>query len=359
MAEDADESEKTEDPTAKRLQKARSDGNIAKSRELDSFMLLLLAVIIFTVLGPWVAVKIMMEVRVYFADIADIPSDIVSFGLLLKETLINSMLYSAVIILPLVVAYLVSSISQNGLVWAPGTITKIQLSRLSPLKGLQKYIQAQQWVEFIKGLIKIAIVCVTGYVILAPQLDKILAVIHLPISNLFDEMLILLIQVIVALIIIMGIIAIADLLFQRFNHQKKLRMTRKEVKDEHKEREGNPEIKRRLMQIRMERYRNMLVQVIPESDVVITNPTHFAVVLKYDQFSHEAPVVTAKGQDHMAMLIRKIANEHDVPIIENPPLARALYDLVEVGQEIFEDHYQAVAEIIRYVYDLKNKKLAA
>ena len=359
MSEDADESQKTEEPTAKRLQKARSEGQIPKSREFISFMMLLVAVLLFTVIGPWAAKALMSDMRFFLAEFAYFEFTPTSIGVLMKKTLLSLVMITAPIILPFVLMYIISNIAQNGLVWSPKAITKIDLKRLSPLSGLKRFVSAQNMVEFIKGILKIVIVGVIGVAIITPQIDVILFSLYKDYAGIFDDMLALVLQLIFASIVIMGFVAAADIAFQRYNNNKKLRMTKHEVKEENKEREGNPEVKRRLRQIRMERYNQMLTKIIPEADVVITNPTHFAVVLQYDQLVHEAPILTAKGQDHMAMLIRRLANDNDVPIVENPPLARAIYDNVEIGQEIQEEYYNAVAEVIRYVYDLRNKKTAA
>jgi flagellar biosynthetic protein FlhB len=153
----------------------------------------------------------------------------------------------------------------------------------------------------------------------------------------------------------MFFIAILDVLYQRFEHIKSLRMTKQEIKDEYKQQEGDPHIKQRLRQLRAERARNRMMAAIPTSDVVVTNPTHYAVALKYDNASMQAPKVVAKGIDYMALNIRRIAEENDITIVENPPLARALYAAVEIDREIPFEHYKAVAEVISYVYKLKGK----
>lgn len=358
MAEDADESQKTEEPTAKRLAKARSEGQLPKSREFTSFLMMLVAVFLFSVVGPWAAEKFTVNLRFFLGEIAYFDFNIDSVGMLMRETMMMSALYLSPLILPFIAIYIIANILQNGLVWAPKSIMKWDLKKISPLAGLKRFASAQNMIEFVKGLIKLGIVCAIGYNIITPQLEEILFIINEEYTALFSEMIILVLQLVTATIVVMGFVSAADVAFQRYDNKKKLRMTKHEVKEENKEREGSVEIKRRLRQIRMERYQKMLVKIIPEADVVITNPTHFAVVLKYEQMTHEAPLLTAKGQDHMAMLIRRLADEHDVPIVENPPLARTIYDNVEVGEEILEEHYAAVAEVIKYVYGLKGKKIA-
>jgi flagellar biosynthetic protein FlhB len=168
----------------------------------------------------------------------------------------------------------------------------------------------------------------------------------------------LIVMVLMFTVITMAILSAVDLVYTRWLHKEKLKMTKQEVKDEHKETEGDPKIKGRIRALRMERHRKRMMTAVPKATVVITNPTHFAVALKYDMDSMAAPLVVAKGADYLAKRIRQVAETHEVPVVENPPLARALYAAVEVDQEIPQEHYKAVAEIIGYVMRLKGKLLA-
>jgi len=165
----------------------------------------------------------------------------------------------------------------------------------------------------------------------------------------------MIVMLLLVVVLIMAVMASADLAYQRWSHNEKLKMTKQEVKDEHKESEGDPKIKGRIRALRMERHRKRMMANVPKATVVITNPTHYAIALKYDMESMAAPILVAKGVDYLAKRIRQIAETHDVPIMENPPLARALYAAVEVDQEIPEEHYKAVAEVIGYVMRLKGK----
>jgi len=163
------------------------------------------------------------------------------------------------------------------------------------------------------------------------------------------------VKVVIAVLSVMTIVTLIDVLYQRYQHLKEMRMTKQQVKDEHKQSEGDPMIKGRLRQIRAERARKRMMAAVPEADVVITNPTHFAVALKYDQATMAAPKLLAKGVDNLAFKIREVAEENDIPIVENPPVARALHAAVDIDQEIPPEHYKAVAEIIGYVMNLKRR----
>jgi flagellar biosynthetic protein FlhB len=164
-------------------------------------------------------------------------------------------------------------------------------------------------------------------------------------------------RVLIGAAIVMAVLAVLDLIYERLKYRQNLRMSRQDIRDEYKQTEGSPEIKSKLRELRQERARNRMMQAVPEADVVITNPTHFAIALAYNMERMAAPKVVAKGQDFVALKIREIAEENEIPIVENPPLAQALYRSADIDEEIPLEHYQAVADVIRYVYALKNKKL--
>ena len=179
------------------------------------------------------------------------------------------------------------------------------------------------------------------------------------VRQLLEEIQTLVVRLLIGAAAIMAVIAVADYIYQKYEHIKQLKMSRQEIRDEHKQSEGDPHVKARLRQIRHERARQRMMSAVPQADVVVTNPTHFAVALKYDTETMAAPVVVAKGVDNVAFRIREVADENDVPIVENPPLARALFGGVELDQQIPEEHYQAVAQIISYVYRLKGRRMTA
>jgi flagellar biosynthetic protein FlhB len=246
-----------------------------------------------------------------------------------------------------------ASLIQNrpGIAWE-----KIQpdLSRLSPIEGAKRLFSVLSAVEFVKNLLKIAIVAAVVTAVVWPQIHRLPGLITMEVANLPAQISKIVVLIFGGVIAIMATIAAADILYQKMRHFGQLRMTRQEVRDEHKQSEGDPLIKARLRSIRQERSRKRMMAAVPKADVVITNPTHYAVALKYDDATMSAPTVVAKGQDDMARRIRELAAEHRVPVVQNPPLARALY-AVDVDREVPPEHYRAVAEVIGFVMRLRGR----
>ncbi|MEM6492688.1 MAG: flagellar type III secretion system protein FlhB, partial [Pseudomonadota bacterium] len=209
-------------------------------------------------------------------------------------------------------------------------------------------------VEFGKSFFKLILIGGACALVIIPQMDFMPRMVGQSTTSMIGDLWDAVLLIVIVVLALMTVIAGIDFLYQRYEHDKKLRMTKQQVKDEYKQTEGDPQIKARLRQIRTQRARARMMQNVPESDVVVTNPTHYAVALKYDQGEMAAPKVTAKGQDLVALKIREIAEENEVPIVENPPLARALHAGVELEEEVPPEHYQAVAEIIGYVMRLKS-----
>jgi len=251
-----------------------------------------------------------------------------------------------------------AGLAQNGVLFATKSMEP-KPEKISPVAGMKRMFSAKSLAEFIKGILKIAIVAAVGIMLVMPEFSRLDILPTLPVSQLLDEINYLVLRLFTGVIAILFVIAVADLVFQRYQHRKQLRMTRQEVREEHKQLEGDPHVKARLRQIRTERARQRMMQAVPEADVVVTNPTHYAVALKYEPDEMEAPRVVAKGQDHLAQKIRELAVEHDVSIVENKPLARALFASVEVGDEVPPEHYKAVAQIISYVFNLKGRAMPA
>ena len=212
-------------------------------------------------------------------------------------------------------------------------------------------------VEFIKGIIKLAIVACIVYLSLMSDIQDMLIYPQFDIGQIIYKIQQVVNHIMLYVCIFLAIIAVADYSYQRFEYIKSLRMTKEEVKEEFKQAEGSPEIKKKLKSIRLERAQNRMMLDVPDAEVVITNPTHYSIALQYKPKEMNAPILVAKGVDHIALKIREIANDNEVPLIENKPLARALYDNVEIGDEVPTEHYETIAEIISYVYKLKGKKI--
>lgn len=355
MAE-GDDQEKTEEPTSKKLQDAFEKGNVPFSREVGSFLMLFFLAL--TV--AWYAPKILRGTRDllsgFISDSGTMAVDFVGVSIILKHLAIGGVGVLAIPLLGSVIVALAAGLLQNGIVISSESI-KPKLSKINPLEGLKRIFSMRTAIEFIKNITKITIVCVVSFMAVYPELHGIQ---HLPNDSGLAILMFLLklaTRLTVGIAIAMFFIALFDLVYQRIHHMNSLRMTKQEIKDEYKQTEGDPVIKQRLRQLRQEKAKQRMMAEVPKSDVVITNPTHFAVALSYRPREHSAPVVVAKGQDLIALRIRDLAEEHEVPVIQNPPLARALFNSTEIDQEVPIEHYEAVAKIISYVYQLKGRKI--
>jgi flagellar biosynthesis protein FlhB len=232
---------------------------------------------------------------------------------------------------------------------------KPNLNKLNPLPAFTRLFSMQNGLELIKGLVKMAVVGIVCFIILKPMMISVEHYAGMPMEVLLTEIQYLVVKLFLWVTIIIFFLAAGDFLYQRFQYAKKMRMSKHDQKEEYKQQEGDPIVKGRLRQMRFDKARRRMMQAVPKADVVVTNPTHFAVALKYDQSANSAPVVLAKGADAVAAKIREIAKENNIPLVENPPLARALYATVEIDQEIPPEHYKAMAEVISYVFKLKNR----
>ncbi len=353
MAEQ-DDTEKTEQPTQKRLDEARRKGQVASSREVNHWFMILGGAVWLAMFAPATlegAVLALLRfveqphlIRVDAGGMREIGLDLlgrvglllaVPFGLFLAAAIAGGLL-------------------QHGFLLSAQAI-KPKLSKLSPVAGLKRQFSLRALAEFGKGLLKLAVVGTVGTLLLIPEFERLELSVGLEMPALLRLVDGLAGRLLVAVLAVMTVVAAADFLYQKYEHIKQLRMSRQELKEEFKQTEGDPTIKQRLRQIRMERSRRRMLAAVPTADVVITNPTHFAVALKYDPERMSAPRLVAKGADHLAARIREVARENGVPLVENPPLARALHAGVELDQEIPAEHYRAVAEIISYVWKLKGR----
>jgi len=352
--DDQDESSKTEDPTPKKLEEARKKGQVAISREVNNWIMILAGTVVILALGPAMMRDFAMMLRTYIEQAHDIPPMPGGMQFAVVEALRETL---KIIMLPLIfllVAAVIGPLAQVGPLFAP-EIIKMDISKISPMKGFSRLFSMKSIMEFIKGLLKLAVVSVVGFLILKPFFGSIDHMVGLPIPLMMDETKILVTKLLIGILVVLFIIAVMDLVYQRYEHMKKMRMTKQELKDEYRQSEGDPHVKAKLRQLRQERARARMMQAVPTADVVITNPTHYSVALKYDPDKDDAPVLVAKGVDELAMRIRETAREHDVIILPNPPLARVLFDTVDLDEAVPAEHYKAVAEIISYVFKLKGK----
>lgn len=355
MAESDDDSQKTEQPTEKRLRDAVEKGQVIYSREVTNFFLVLALTIIIATLIPDLFKKTVSSLNPYLESSYDLLITKDNVGKIFKDILL---IIFKIIIIPtsfIMIAGLTSTFIQAGGINFSSSPLSPKLEKISLIKGAKRIFSISSVVEFIKGIVKIIVVALTAYLVVRPELNRLNQIhdydIRFGLIFLFD----LTIKMLIAICCILFFIALFDYLYQRYKYYNQLKMTKHEIKEEYKQSEGNPEIKAKLRRLRSERARQRLSTIVPKSTVILTNPTHYSVALEYDKEFSPTPKVIAKGQDFLALRIREIAKKHDIPIIENKPLARALYNSVEIGQEIPVSYYKAVAEIISYVYKLKNK----
>jgi flagellar biosynthetic protein FlhB len=351
---DEDQDQKTEQPTQKRLDEALEKGNVPFSREVGSFLMLGTLAITVSWFLPDIFKNTYILLLPFIANADQLATDQAGIGQLLWRAAWGGL---GVIALPLVACIVVAfaaSFLQNGIIISTEPIMP-KLEKISPLAGLKRMFSMRSLVEFLKSLVKIIVVGVVAFVAIYPELSHIKQLPNSTTEAMLIYLSMLALRMIIGIVIAMFFIAIFDLIFQRFQYAKSLRMSRQEIKDEYKQSEGDPIIKQRLRQLRQERARKRMMAAVPEADVVITNPTHFAVALKYDTATMKAPTVVAKGQDLIALKIREVAEENKVPIVQNPPLAQALFSSTDIDEEIPLTHYEAVAKVISYVYQLKGK----
>ncbi len=349
-----DDSQKTEDPTRKRIEESRKKGQVALSREVNNWLMIFAGTMLLAFMSRGVLGDLETHLKTYIEFAHGLPT--MPGG---AEQILGQSFFEVVKILFLPLLFLmaiafIGPFGQVGPLFSVEAITP-KLSKISPISGFKRLFSRRSLMEFLKGLLKLAAVSVVGVMILRPYLGAIDHMVGLPLPLLLDEMLHIVIRMLIGVLIVLVVVAAIDLSFQRMDHMRKLRMSKQEVKDEYKQSEGDPHVKGRLRQLRIERARRRMMAAVPEADVVITNPTHFAIALKYDPDQMEAPVCIAKGQDHLALKIREIANDNEVEIVENPPLARALFDSVELDEVIPIEHYKAVAEVISFVFRKKGK----
>lgn len=356
--DDQDDAQKTEDPSQRKLEEAAKKGDIVQSQELKHWMMLVAGALAFLIAGKQLAQTVSDQSAGLILHAHEI---VVDGGSMLRLARDSGGAILVALALPLgilLIGGLAGNLVQSKPVF---TLEKIKpkLSKISPIAGFKRLFSMQRLVEFLKTVAKLVISGSAIFIVMWPRRGMLAELISQPMQATTEAIASLSMLVLLAVIVAMAGIAGLDFLFQKQDHTKKMRMTRQEVKDEHKQMEGDPQVKGRLRQIRMERSRRRMMAAVPSADVVITNPTHFAVALRYKHGETRVPVLVAKGIDAVAMRIRAVATEHDIPMVENPPLARALHAGVEIDEEIPPEHYQAVAEIIGYVLRLKRGVRAA
>jgi flagellar biosynthetic protein FlhB len=355
MADDnQDESQKTEEPTQKKLDDARDKGQVAVSREVNHWFMILAGTIMVMMLLP----SAMADFGLVFTKFLEQPHlisiDLVAMKDLLRETWQESVMAMLPMLVLFVLAAIAAGLIQNGLIISTEQM-KPKLEKISLGKGIKRLFSMKSIAEFVKGVAKLVIVAAVAVAIVWPAFSGFERLPTMEMMGWVGEMHDLTIRLLIGVLAIVSLIAVLDYLFQKMQHLKQMRMSRQDIKDEMKQSEGDPQVRGRLRQIRRERAQQRMMQAVPEASVVIANPTHYSIALKYELNDMSAPVVLAKGIDAVALRIREVAEENNIPVVRNIALARALYAGAEIGDEIPTEHFKAVAEIIGYVLRLKGK----
>ncbi len=354
MAEGAsDDAERSEEPTQKKLDDARKKGDVAKSQEVNTWFMLAAGGLVLAMFAPGSAHDLAMSMRGVFEHAHRIsmePGGAVRFG---REAALAGLAALALPLIVFMVAGALGNLVQHGLLWTTEPV-KPKLSKISPMAGFKRIFSKQSFVTFLKGIFKIVLVGGVVTAVVWPDRERLAMTAAMDVATLAPLAREMTLSVFGAVVAVLAVLAAADYIFQRQTWHEKQRMSVRELKEEYKQQEGDPLIKARIRQLRHERARRRMMAEVPAATVVITNPTHYAVALKYET-GMGAPVCVAKGADAVALRIREVAAEHSVPVVENPPLARALFATVEIDGTIPAEHYKAVAEVIGYVYGIRRK----
>lgn len=355
MAEGEDKSEKTEQPSQRKLQKAREKGDVPKSQEIPGWFVLAAGLGVIAIMSPSLGRALADTLALYFTNAHQIPLDGGGAMDLMSASVIRVALIMGLAFAVILLAGIMGHYVQQGLLFTAEKI-KPKISKLNPVEGVKRILGPQGWMNFIKGVGKMGLVGVAIAIALWPRRD---ALATLPTLDMLGVVALLrdaAISLIVAALIVYALIALADYAFQRQQFIQRNKMSRKELRDEFKDTEGDPHVRAKLRQIRNERAQKRMMANVPDAAVIVTNPTHYAVALKYEQGITPAPICIAKGVDQAALRIREIAKEHDIPIVEDPPLARALHAGADIDEMIPVEHYAAVAKVIGYVLSLAGRQ---
>lgn len=353
MAED-NKDQKTEEPTSKRVSDTEEKGNFAHSREINSSFILLAALLGFMILGEQSTRTVMGSWNGMFAESWTLqltPEE-------LYKVTVNAMKAFAKIVGPFLILIMLAGLASNilqigGLRFSSHPLVP-KFNKLNPLTGFGRIFSKNSVMELFKSLFKVGIITVISYFVIKSHWNEIPPLMGVGVGQILSFMGFVALEIIFNVLLVMIFLALLDFAFQKFTYRENLRMTKQEIKEERKETDGNPQIKQRIRTVQMEMARKRMMSAVPDADVIVTNPTHISVAIKYDTKKFAAPLVVAKGVGPIALRIREIAKENGVPLVEDKPLARTLNKTVQVGQMIPTSLYKAVAEILAYVYKLKH-----
>ena len=354
MAEDTGQ-ERTEQPTPRRIQQAREKGQVPTSRELNTMLMMLMAGSSILFIGPGIANNFIDLFRRHLNISRENIFDITAMPVMLESAIVDALIYIAPFFALMTLAAVAGPLMMGGITFSTQALS-FKWDKLNPVTGMGRVFSKKGFVELIKALIKFLIIGTTAILFLYSQIDVYLGLGSEPLVQALPHMANMLIWSFLASGSALVLIALIDVPFQIYDYTQQLKMTFQEIKDENKDTEGNPDVKGRIKNTQREIAQRRMMAEVPKADVIITNPEHYSVAVKYDQENMAAPVVVAKGVDIIAMQIRMIAREHEVPILQAPPLARALHHTTEIDEEIPAALYLAVAQVLAYIFKLRTDR---
>jgi flagellar biosynthesis protein FlhB len=351
----AETDNKTEQATPKRTQDARKKGQVAKSREVSSALIMVACLTYFYFGAGGIVSRTMAVMKDSFQDLHRVELTVDALQMLVMTLLLKTLAIVLPLLLTLMAAGVVANLMQVGFIFS-GEPIQPKLSKISPLKGLKNLFSFRTIAELLKSLLKISVVGVIAYLSIQNEIVNVLPLMEQNVWQIMLHIGQVSFKILFATCWVLIVLALLDYLYQHWEHGRSLRMTKQELRDEYKNTEGDPLIKSRIRRLQRDMAMRRMMTKVPTADVVITNPTHLAVALRYDQARMSAPVVVAKGADLIAQRIKDIARENGIAVVENKPLAQVLYRMVDIMEAIPDNLYQAVAEVLAYVYRLKSKQ---
>ena len=351
MAEDTGQ-ERTEQPTPRRMQQAREKGQTPTSRELNTMLMMLIAGASIMLIGPGIVEDFLQMFKQYLNISRENIFDITAMPVMLETAIIDALITLSPFFVLMILASVAGPLMMGGVTFSTQAMA-FKWDKLNPITGMGRVFSKKGLVELVKALMKFVIIGSTAIVFLYTKINVYLGLGAEPLSQALPHMANLLVWSFLAIASVLVFIALVDVPFQIYDYTQQLKMTFQEIKDENKDTEGNPDVKGRIKNTQREIAQRRMMAEVPKADVIITNPEHYSVAIKYDQENMAAPVVVAKGVDIIAMQIRTIAREHEVPILQAPPLARALHHTTEINDEIPAALYLAVAQVLAYIFKLR------
>ena len=350
--ENEDGQEKTERPTARKLNKAKSEGQVAKSQEVNSAAVMIAGVTALFFFGGAMLNRITTLMKWVWGDLGNIQVDIGSFPFYMQDGAKWMFMTLIPVLATIAVVGVVANLAQSGWIFTTKPLQP-KFDKINPVKGAKRMLNQRAWVKLLTNIIKIAIIGFIAYKVVKAAFPQFIPLMDMEVPEIFVFLMKTILKLMIWLLFALLLIAVVDFIYQKYKYTQDMKMTKQEVKDERKMSEGDPQVKGKIRQMQFQFAFNRMIKELPNADVIVTNPVHVAIALRYDATNMAAPVVLGKGLRKLAEKIKRIARENNIPIVENPPLARALYKNCRIGDEIPGQFYQDIAEILAYIYKLK------